>query len=374
MFVEPLTVASAPALEPWASAARRCCSIVFLGLLPVCLLGYTLASVGHHPTDFATFWRSGREILHGRSPYTLSANSFPAHPYPTFAPFVYPPLTAALMAPLSVLPYHVALVVFTLFATASVVLALRLLRVADWRCYGAALASAPFFGGSGLGAISALLLLGVAAAWRYRDRALTAGAAVAFVVTAKLFLWPVWLWLVHTRRYRAAAVAAAASVAGVGAAWAAIGFAGLRGYTALLSHLTTLVGPESYSPYALARSLGAGDRASQLGAYTLAVVAIVAAARFITDERALLAAALAVSFVATPILWPHYLLLLFVPIALVRRSFSSLWLVPVAMWVDAASWSEGNAVRITGLLAMAAVPIVYAIVMTTLPRARSVWR
>lgn len=358
--MEPVAVAT-PALEPWVIAAKRCSAIVFLGIAPACLFVYLLVSVRHHPTDFATFWRSGDDVLHGRSPYPASVHTFPAHPYRDFAPFVYPPLSAVLTAPFSLLPYQMALLAFVLVDTAAVLLALRLLGVADWRCYGAALAAAPYVAGTGLGTISPLLLFGVAAAWRYRERAVTVGAAVAYVVTAKLFLWPVWLWLVRTRRYRAAAVAVVASVAGVGAAWAAIGFAGLREYPTLLTHLTRLVGPESYSPYALGRALGLGDRPAQLAAYVLGGLAIVAAARFLPGDRNLLVAALAVSLIATPILWPHYLVLLFVPIALARRDFSPMWLVPIAMWVDAAAWSEASAARIAALLAIVAATIGYSV-------------
>lgn len=335
----------------WLSAAARCGEAVALGVAPAGLIAFLLASIGHHPTDFTTFWDSGRALLHGRSPYP-SLRSLPAHPdRTTFAPFVYPPVAALPMVPLALLPFGVAAVAFVLVDLAAVALALRLLGIRDWRCYGAALGSAPVFAGAGIGAISPLLLLGVAAVWRYRRRALAAGALVAYVATAKLFLWPLWLWLVRTRRFAAAAVAAALAVLGTAAAWSAIGFAGLRDYPALLGRLTGLIGPESYSPYALGRALGLGGGAAQAAAYALAAL-LAAAAWRLRDERRLLTAAIAVSLVATPILWPHYLVLLFVPVALARRSFSPLWLAPAALWADAAGWSSGSVVRIAGLLAI----------------------
>lgn len=340
----------------WTAAATRTGAAVFVGLVPLCLVAFLLAANGHHPTDFTTFWDSGRALLHGRSPYP-SPGSLPAHPdRTTFAPFVYPPVAAVPMVPLALLPFGVAVVVFLLVDLAAVALALRLLGVTDWRCYGAAFCSAPVFAGTGIGAISPLLLLGLAAAWRYRDRAAATGVLVAYVATAKVFLWPVWLWLLRTRRYAAAAVAAAASLAGVTAAWAAIGFAGLHDYPTLLGRLTSLVGPESYSPYALGRALGLGSGSAQATAYALAA-AVAAPAWRVRDDGRLLTAAIAVSLIATPILWPHYLVLLFVPIALARRSFSPLWLAPAATWVDAAGWSSGSAVRIAGLLAIAAVTV-----------------
>jgi hypothetical protein len=341
----------------WLSAAARAGAAVFLGVVPVCLVAFLLAANGHHPTDFRTFWDSSRAILHGRSPYPTLA-SLPAHAdRTTFAPFVYPPLAAVPMLPLALLPFGVAVVGFILVDLAAVVLALRLLGVRDLRCHGAALASAPVFAATGIGAISPLLLLGLAAAWRYRDRALAAGALVAYVVTAKVFLWPVWLWLVRTRRFRAAVIGAVAALAGTMATWAAIGFGGLREYPALLARLTGLVGPESYSPYALGRSVGLGGGAAQAGTYVLAAVVAAAALLRFRDDARLLIAAIAVALVATPILWPHYLVLLFVPIALARRSFSPLWLAPAATWADAEGWSSGSALRIAGLIAIASATV-----------------
>src|SRR5262249_14941507 len=58
---------------------------------------------GPHVSDFWTFWAAGRDVLHGRSPYPTIA-SLPAVPGPKFAPFVYPPSTAFLLAPVAVLP------------------------------------------------------------------------------------------------------------------------------------------------------------------------------------------------------------------------------------------------------------------------------
>jgi len=352
-----VAVPAAPPAARWAAAAARCSAVVFLGVAPVCLFVALVVTLRHHPSDFTTFWESGRAVLHGRSPYP-SLGSLPAHADPkTFAPFVYPPVAAVAMVPLSLLPFGVAIVAFLLVDMAAVALALRLLGVTDWRCYGAAFCSAPVFASAGLGAISPLLLLGVAAAWRYRDHAVRVGLLVAYVATAKLFLWPVWLWLLRTRRFAAAAVAAGVAVAGVLGAWAAIGFAGLHDYPALLGRLTQLVGPESYSPYALGRSLGLGGGAAQSAAYLAGAAAIAAVAWRLSGDRRLLTAALAVSLLMTPILWPHYLVVLYVPIALARRRFTLLWLAPLAFWVDVSGWTSGSTARIAALLALTAATI-----------------
>lgn len=343
---------------------RRAATVTLCGVLPALLTLSLVALVveagRHHQSDFATFWASGRDVLHGRSPYPALA-SLPRHADPqTFAPFVYPPVAAISMVPLSLLPLGSAGLVFLLLDLAALGLALRLLGVADWRCYGLAYGSAPLFAGAGLGTVSPLLLLGVAAAWRYRHRAATVGLAVAWVVTAKLFLWPLWLWLVRTRRFRAAAIAAAAAAAGVAASWAAIDFAGLRAYPQLLSRLTELVGPHSYSTYALARSLGASGGAAPAIGWAAAIVAILAASR-LSDERRLLGAAIGVSLLATPILWPHYLVLLFVPIALARPRLSPLWAAPLLFWLDASAWSDASPARIATALALSAAIVAAAL-------------
>jgi hypothetical protein len=87
---------------------------------------------------------------------------------------------------------------------------------------------------------------------------------------------------------------------------------------------------------------------------------------FIGDDRRALAAMIGVSFVATPILWPHYLVLLFIPIAFASPTFSPLWLAPVVLWVDVSAWSNGNALRIVFELAVCAY-VVWAAVHRSLP-------
>jgi len=59
----------------------------------------------------------------------------------------------------------------------------------------------------------------------------------------------------------------------------------------------------------------------------------------------------------TPILWPHYLVVLYVPIALARRRFSPLWLAPLAFWIDVSGWTSGSPARIAALLALTAATI-----------------
>ena len=329
------------------------------------LYGAAFIHRGPGKSDFWTFWVAARVVVHGGNPYPAIA-SLPHVADQWFAPFVYPPFAAFVLVPFGALPYLAAKVAFFALNLVAVVVALRLLRVRDWRCYTIAFASPGLLEAAGIGTISIPLLVLVAAAWRYRDRAVACGLLVAAAVTAKLFLWPLWFWLVRTRRYRAAALAAVASLVAVVASWAAIGFAGLRAYPTLLARMTGLEGPHSFSPYALARAFGAGDAHAGRATTVLGLIALVVALRFVRDDRRSLAAMIGVSLVATPILWPHYLVLLFVPIALTAPSFSPLWLAPVALWVDVSAWSYGNPLRIVFELAVCAV-VVWTAVRRSLP-------
>lgn len=340
-------------------------AIAFLGVLPagvVVALAFVVVSGGRTGSDFTTFWESGRHVLHGASPYPRLQSLPAVADRVMFSPFVYPPPAAFAMVPLSLLPFAAANVVFLLLGLASLVLALRLLGVRDPRCYGAAFLAEPVFAAGGNGTVSLALLLGVAAAWRYRGTTVRLGLLVAAVVALKLFLWPLWIWLLWTRRFAAALLAAVAAGVVTLAGWALIGFAGLHDYPHLLGRLTELVGPNGYSLYALQRAAGESHVAAEAGLAAAAVVVLAAAARARpATERASFCAALGSALLLTPILWPHYLVLLFVPIALARPAFSALWLLPVAFWFDGATWSDGHPARIAPVLLLAAAAFVLSL-------------
>jgi alpha-1,2-mannosyltransferase len=330
---------------------------------------YVLAAVNalegvKRGSDFASFWHGGRAVLHGLSPYPTIASLPEVANRITFVPFVYPPPAAFALGPLSVLPFAVADTLFFLLILGSVALALRALDVTDWRCYAATYAALPIMAAVAVGSLSTLLLLGVALAWRYRQTTWRLGALVAVLVVAKLFLWPLWVWLVYTRRYRAAIVSAVAGAVSTFGAWAAIHFAGLHDYPQLLSRMSELVGTKSYSPYALARAAGATASASQLLVLLAGVVVVASAVRWLpsvrTDQGAFLLA-VGIGLFLTPILWPHYLVLAFIPVALARKTMSAIWLCPLLFWFDGAGWSYGHPIQIAPFLCISAVPFVLAL-------------
>ena len=69
--------------------------------------------------------------------------------------------------------------------------------VRDWRCLVLALTSPVVLQGLYWGNLSLALLLPLALAWRYRERATIAGVAVGSAVAAKLIAWPLVVWLLQ---------------------------------------------------------------------------------------------------------------------------------------------------------------------------------
>jgi glycosyl transferase family 87 len=319
------------------TAARQLFPIACFAIVPAVLLVALIHFEVGRPTpvafwDFHAFWRAGHAVLHGRSPYPPARASVLAHE----SSFVYPAPAAIAMAPFALLPFKVSATLFAFILIGSLVLALRLVGVTDWRCYGIALVSAPVENALVLDAISPILALGLALVWRYRDRAIPAACAVAGLVVLKLFLWPFLLWFAFTRRLGTALMAVALIATTSLVSWAIIGFDGFRAYPDVLQILSRLLEGKGYTPVALALSLGAGTTVSRIlplliGVPALAVLAL--RGRRPGADAWTFALATGATFALTPIAWLHYFVLLYIPIAIVRPRLSWLWCAPLLLWI-----------------------------------------
>lgn len=243
-------------------AAGRLVPIVFLGVLPVALAAYYLAAfVPHHDLglDFRdAFWPAAHAVLHGHSPY-------PALDSPALADrmvYAYPPIVAILLTPLGALPVGLATTIAVTTTVAALGAALWVMGVRDWRCYGISLASPVVLGCMQTAALSGVLALGVALAWRHRAHGPATPLLIVAMIAAKLFLWPLLIWLAIVRGTRTAALAALGAAAVIVAPWLA-GFPGGREYPSLLARLTELEGAYASTPRSLALALGAGPRVAQ---------------------------------------------------------------------------------------------------------------
>jgi hypothetical protein len=378
-------------------------AMVMLGLM-VALAGpallATLPAQGHLLYDFrGGLYNAGVAILHGHSPYRpgflthqaaimraggVALGETSKHP---FSIPVYPALANVAVVPLSLLPLWVAGALYSLLSVAAMFIGLRLLGVRDRRCIAAVALSWPFLYGLYLGAIGPFLVLGAGIAWRWRDRLWPPALAIATIVAAKIFPWTLAVWLLVTRRWRALALTIAAGLVLTFGAWALIGFHGLLQYPRMLSEVSSLQDGRADSIVTVL--LVAGISSSLASAIAIAAAAAIlglawrVSRREDGDRRALGLAVLA-ALASTPIVWDHYMVLLFVPIALASPRFSGLWLGPlVAPLVSLLSYAviqDSHKVQAASPNALrSAIPylvlqLLIGAVLITTPEQRAAWR
>jgi hypothetical protein len=290
------------------------------------------ARTGAFGFDFrGTLWDSGKAILGGHSPYPPPR----ADAISTGNPAVYPPVAMLLVAPLTVLPWGVGLGIWLALCLAASVAAFLLLGARDLRVFVVVLASAPFVTAFVHGNLTMLLLLGLAAAWRWRDRPAIAGFSVGAVVAAKIFLWPLLVWLVATRRFRAAAYAGVGAVVAVVGSWAVIGFAGFRDYPKLLNALDDVYTRHTQSLASLGLRLGLSPEAAKLVALLVGCLVLAVGIRLVRREhgdRLMYSAAVLAAIAASPIGWLYYYTLLAVPLVLYRPTLTRAWWIVGGFW------------------------------------------
>jgi hypothetical protein len=337
-----------------ADAAGRILPLVAFLLAPLALAGaflWMVISDGLLGGDYRyVFWQAGQDVLHGRTPYPPLDPSLLAHR----AAFVYPPIVAIALTPFSLLPVWVATVLMVLLCAAAIACSLWVLDVRDWRCYTVVLASPAVLACLQTAAFSGFLALAVALAWRHRARGWTTPVLLAVAITAKLFLWPLLLWLVIVRGLRCGVATGAGVLALIFAPWL-LGFPGLEDYRQLLSLLTDVEGAHAYTPRALAHSLGAGWRVSEAVALVAGggvLLAALALRRGADAHRRTLALTVLASLLLSPLVWAHYLLVLLPLLALASRRLSWAWFVPLGLWFAGGTWGTPSSTEIAVSLAV----------------------
>jgi hypothetical protein len=342
--------------------------VIAFGLLPTLLLVSALRQPGLG-WDFRAFFLGAHAYLAGLSPY-------PGHSLAALAykqGFVYPAPMAALFAPFALLPYTVALAVWCALSVAAIAFALWILGVRDWRCLGALFLTQPVLQSVRLGTLMPVLALLLALLWKYRDRPWAASSLAAVLAVSKLFLFPLFIWLVLTRRTKTAALALGIAAGLCVLGWLPIPLSTIVSYPSLLRALAGYEETFSYSLTSLAVGVG-------ISAATATILAIAAGAGFVlwaaaarTNDFFVFRLVLAASFIMSPIVWGHYYVLLIVPLALRRPRLSLLWLA--AIWIrpdtlqmrDASPWV---ALALLVLVAQLDLALPIGRLWNRLPRAR----
>ncbi len=297
-------------------------------------------------------WVAGRRVLAGTTPW---APSYAAELRDGLT-FVYPAAAAVLAVPFALLPRSLATDLFVVLSLVAVIAALRCCGVRDWRVVGAVFLWPAVTSGLQTTNLTLVFVCGLAAAWRWRDRPVVAGALIALMISCKPFVWPMALWFVATRRW-AALRATVGWAAGINlVAWSIVGWRRFGAFVMLLRADTRFLG---HSGYSVMRLLG-GNADPVALAVALALAGLLVAAAFVAarrgDERSAFSLCVLACLLACPLVWLHDYALLILVLALAHPRLSAWWILPVALVFpvsDPAPWQALAALVVAGAIAAA---------------------
>jgi hypothetical protein len=294
--------------------------------------------------DFrSAYFPAAVRLLHGASPYVVTHREILAG----YA-FVYPALAVVAFGPFALISRIAGQLLYTAICIACVPATLRVLNVRDWRVYGITLLWFPVYTGWLSANLTLPLMLLTALAWRYRDRPWIAGLVTVAAISLKPFIWPLGLWLLATRRWRAAGYALIWGLALNLVAWGVVGFNEVHTYLRVSSKVTDALWRSGYSMLAIAHHLGFGRGPADVLLLVVAVavsLGVIYVGFFRRQEHEAMVLAILLMLVASPLVWTHYFALLLVPLALTRPRLTAVWAAPILMWVcppktAVAGWQE----------------------------------
>ena len=189
-----------------------------------------------------------------------------------------------------------------------------------------------------LGTVEPLLFLLLALVWRLRDRPAESGVVLGCAIVLKPVVAPVLLFMLLTRRLRAAAV----TVTVAAGLWILAGGRSLDSYSTYATMLRRLSQAEARKSLSTVRLIA--DLHLSLGVASVIVaitgLAIVIAAGLIArrrgggeeTDRAVFAVAVIVGVGSSPIVWSQYFLLVMLALLVVRVNLVWLYLLFAASW------------------------------------------
>ncbi len=282
------------------------------------------------PTDFDTFWAAARLTLQGHAawayvPFIMqAAERIGAQPAAhQFFPYLNPPIFLLLCAPLGLLPYLPAMLVFVASTYLAFVACLRRLLPRPWPSLTiAALPVAMLNGTEGQnGAITAACYAG--AALLLERAPIWAGVCLGLLAYKPHLALCVPLVLLAARRWVALASCAATAAGLAGLSWAVLGAAPWRGFLAASGMMHEVIQgddtwPRMLSTYAAFRILHAGPLAAYAAQALVALCAACLAVRMAARRPGAapeVSAMVAGSLLCTPYLLDYDLVCTAVPMA-----------------------------------------------------------
>jgi alpha-1,2-mannosyltransferase len=277
------------------------------------VLAFAGSTLGY---DFRAYHAAAARVLDGQPLYDLGFEAAGG-----FGLFYYPPLFAPFILPFGLLAESTAVVAWigvllALFGLGVAILPVA--RVVRWWIVLLAGLSWPFLYAVKLGQVGPILFLLFAIGWRWLADPGRVGTSIAIGTAVKLQPAILFLWALLTRRW--AAVATGIVALGVLAVVATllVGVTAWTDFVQLVRQVADpITTPHNVTPGAIAFQLGASTEvasAVQWASVAAVLAAIVAAARWATDESSFLVAVIA-SQLMSPVLWDHYAMLLLLPVA-----------------------------------------------------------
>lgn len=278
-------------------------------------------------SDFAgTVYHPARAVLHGLAPY-----GDPRVPGPV-AGSVYPPSAFEPFLWLGLLGHEGAVAVWVVLMTAAAAGTLWLLGVRDLRCYALWLLTPMMLSTIAIGNATTLVIFLAAALWRWRDSPWIAAGALIAAIATKLFAAPLVVWLIATRRYRAAALTLAGVPLVVLCAWAAIGFSSIERYRSILSANNHIYSPAG--PYLQGLVLQLHEPSTLALAAGVAAAALLLAASWFAGDLGGFTLAACAAVLLSPVAWIGYMGLLVIPLAVRWPTWSRPWLVLLGTYIS----------------------------------------
>jgi len=320
----------------------RALEVVGLSALPASVLAVAVVEAqrtGVLAIDFRNVSGPIRGLPHGSDPYVLANVGEGGH-------FLWTILAGWLLLPLTLIPGGYVLLVA--LEAAGVAAAALLLGVRDWRLIAVALAWPATVNSVQTGNITVLVLVLLAATWHDRDHA-RAGLWAGLAVAVKLFAWPVLVWLVATRRWRA--VAAAGAVQAV-ALMMMLPYTSVSEFERFERQVDRAMAGQAITIAALARYLGTTPAI----ALTLTLILGLTILWFGRRDLGWVVVAM---LVLSPVVWLHYYGLLMIPLALWTTSLA-VWFLPLLLLVAPGHGNGGTAWRTAASLSVATLVVMAA--------------
>jgi hypothetical protein len=289
--------------------------------------------------DYRAYAEAAERLAATGTPYQPETLDGPYRPGP-YGLYMYAPPLALAVGLLGDIEPDTAVRLWFVLHGLALAGACALMPVERWirlALFGAAALSYAVVHDLALGNVSVLLLLPLAAAWRWLDRP-AGSVAQALAMAVRPMLGVLVVWQLLRRQWRAVAWTIGAGLALVALSLPFVGLHGYRDYLTVLANLEDVTGvAHNFDISSTAVALGFDASVAQLSllvGYGLAIAAILLSLR---RERELgFVVTASASVLLTPLLWDHYLSMLVLPAAyLAARGRSWGLLLPLLSWLPA---------------------------------------